>query len=82
MARGLLSSCGTWALECAGSVVAVCTLSRPAACGILVPQPEIEPASPVSEGGFLTTGPPGKSLMWLSLYVSYLRFAEPLAYVD
>ena len=28
---------------------------------ILVPQPVIEPMPPASEGGFLTTGPPGKS---------------------
>ena len=31
-------------------------------CGILVHQPGIEPMSPALEGGFLTTGPPGKSL--------------------
>ena len=30
--------------------------------GILVSQPEIEPASPALEGRFLTTGPLGKSL--------------------
>ena len=36
-------------------------LSCPAACGILVPWPGIEPASFAMEGGFLTTGPPGKS---------------------
>ena len=30
------------------------------ACGILVPRPEIKPVSPALEGGFLTTGPPGK----------------------
>ena len=30
--------------------------------GILVPRPGIEPMSPALEGGFLTTGPPGKSL--------------------
>ena len=35
--------------------------SCPVACGILVPQPGIEPVSPALEGGFLTTGPPGKS---------------------
>ena len=35
--RGLLSSCGAWALERAGSVVAAFRLSCPAACGILVP---------------------------------------------
>ena len=31
-------------------------------CGILVPQPEIQPARPALEDGFLTTEPPGKSL--------------------
>ena len=31
------------------------------ACGILVPQPGIEPVSPALPGRFLTTGPPGKS---------------------
>ena len=36
-------------------------LSCSAACGILVPKPRIEPASPALEGGSLTTGPPGKS---------------------
>ena len=35
-------------------------LSCSAACGILVLRPGIEPTSPVLEGGFLTTGPPGK----------------------
>ena len=38
-------------------------LSCPVACGILVPQPGIKPVSPALEGGFLTTGPPGKSLI-------------------
>ena len=60
-ARGL-SSCGTWTPEHAGSVVAVHRLSCPTACGILVPRPGIEPESPALEGGFLTTGPPKKSL--------------------
>ena len=31
-------------------------------CGILVPQPGIEPMSPALESRFLTTGPPEKSL--------------------
>ena len=31
------------------------------ASGILVPRPGIEPMPPASEGGFLTTEPPGKS---------------------
>ena len=30
-------------------------------CGILAPQPGIEPAPPTLEGEDLTTGPPGKS---------------------
>ena len=38
-------------------------LSFPKACGILVPQPGIKPVFPALAGGFLTTGPPGKSLM-------------------
>ena len=56
--------CGTWALSltCASSVVVLHRLSCPAACGIiLVPRPGIEPTSPALEGGFFTTGPPGKS---------------------
>ena len=32
------------------------------ACGILAPQPGIEPTPPALEGEVLTTGPPGKSL--------------------
>ena len=71
-----LSSCGTWtpgcmgsvvcgtqavSLRCGGSVVVVCGLSCPMACGILVPRPRIEPAFTALEGGFFTTGPPGKS---------------------
>ena len=31
------------------------------ACGILAPQPGIEPTPPALEGEVLTTGPPGKS---------------------
>ena len=78
MVRGLLSSCGAQAslqlwdagsrarglcsLQHTGSLVEVRGLSWPTACGILVPQPGIKPMSPALEGGFLTTGPPGKSL--------------------
>ena len=32
------------------------------ACGILAPQPGIEPAPPALEGEILTAGPPGKSI--------------------
>ena len=35
-------------------------LNCSAACGILVPPPGIESKSPALQGGFLTTGPPGK----------------------
>ena len=59
----LLSSCGVWAPERAGSVVVARGLSCPAACGILVPRPGIDPASLALEGGFLTTGQPVKSLV-------------------
>ena len=40
------------------------------ACGILVPWPGIEPASPALGGGFFTTGPPEKSpvITIISLY--------------
>ena len=63
VARGFsLSSCGTWAPGCLGSVVVAYGLSCPSACGILVPQPGIELMSPALEGEFFTTGPWGKSL--------------------
>ena len=52
MVLRLLSSCGAQVPECMGSVVAAHGLSCPAACGILVPRPGIEPASRVLEGGF------------------------------
>ena len=42
-------------------------LSCPMACGILVPRPGIEPSSLTLAGGFLTTGPPGKSPRRVSL---------------
>ena len=45
------------------SVVGPCGLSCSEACGILVHQPGIEPAAPALQGGFFTTGPPGKSLL-------------------
>ena len=57
------SNCGTRA-----SLTVAHRLSCPAAYGILVPQAGIEPVSPVLEGGFLSTGPPGKSL-----YIVYLH---------
>ena len=49
---------------CAGSLCHVGFSSCPVACGILVSGPGIEHSSPALEGGFLTTGPPGKSPAW------------------
>ena len=60
-ACGHFSSCRTWTLEPAGSVVV-----KQKASGILVPWPGIEPTSPALEGGFLTTGPLEKSLFVFS----------------
>ena len=57
-----LSSWGVQAPECMGSVVAACGPSCRAVRGILVPRRGIEATSPALEGGFLTTGLPGKSL--------------------
>ena len=48
-------------LWCTDSLVAMCRLSCPVTCGILVPWPGIESASSALQGGFSTTGPPGKS---------------------
>ena len=42
-------------------------LSCSEAGGIFVPQPGIKPMSPALQGRFLTTGPPGKSLLLLQL---------------
>ena len=55
--------CGMWVLYLRhmSSVVVAHGLSCPATCGILVPRPGIEPASPAWEDRFFTTGPPGKS---------------------
>ena len=43
-----------------GSVVASCGCHCSTACGILIPQAGIRPVSLALQGGFLTTGPPGK----------------------
>ena len=53
-----------------GSVAVAHGLSCPTAGGILVPRSGIEPVSPTLAGGFLTNGPPGKSLSWGHLYTS------------
>ena len=51
-----------WVPECSGSVVAPHRLSCFMACGILVLQPGFKPTILAFGGGFLITGPPGKSL--------------------
>ena len=56
--------CGALILQlwCKGSIVVACRLSCPVTRGILVPTPRTKPVSPELQGGFLTTGPRGKSL--------------------
>ena len=57
-------------------VIAAHGLSCCSACGIPVLQPGIEPTSPTSQGGFLTTGPPEKSLTFKKkmLYFKFCGF--------
>ena len=68
VASGL--SCGTQGLHriiqgllwCTDSLAVVCGLSCSEAHGVLAPLSGIQPASSSAwQGGFLTTGPPGKS---------------------
>ena len=63
--------CDSQAQEYVGSVVEAHGLISSMACGILVPQPGIEPTSPVSEVRFLTPGLSGKSLLFLIICYSY-----------
>ena len=75
--------CVTWdlSLQCTDSLVVERGLQRAqaslagahglsysGACGILVPRPGIKPVSPALQGGFLTTGPPGKSPQFFLLH--------------
>ena len=60
-----LSSCTVRAPEQWASIVTSQGLTCSAAGGVLVPWLGIEPVSPALQGGFLTTGPPGKSLWGL-----------------
>ena len=67
MALWLLSSCGMgWV--------------APLACGILVPRPGVKPESPALEYGFLTTGPPGKSLKQYFFFNIILKIDIYLTY--
>ena len=65
----------TQALAHTGSVVAARGLSCHGACGLLVPQPGIELASPALEGGFLTTRPPAKSTATSLFFVLFFLMA-------
>ena len=78
----LLSSCSMPSPERTSSVVAVCRLSCSTACGILGPQPGIEPISPTPQGGilFLTTGPSGRSqqeAVWWCRLVHHTHECHP-----
>ena len=54
-------SCGTGSQQLRLMGSGAHRLTCPAACGIHLPRPEIEPVSPALAGGVLTTGPPEKS---------------------
>ena len=47
-------------------------------CGILVATPGIKPMTPALEGGFLITGPPGKSLAQFYFRPSLLLCVSPV----
>ena len=57
---------------------------HPTACGILVPQPAIEPRPPALEGRVLTTGLPGKSRYYSSTNKIKLKneFCPINAYIE
>ena len=59
-----------WVLVAHGIYMVTHGFSCPAAYGILVFQPGIEPESPALQGGFLTTQPPGMSLSGLILFLN------------
>ena len=48
-------------------------------CGILVPRPGIEAKSPALQGGFLTTGPPGKSQVFIQPLTYRSSSAQPVS---
>ena len=68
-ARGIVLCGGALTLQQwrTGSVVVPCELICSQACGILIPQPGIEPLLPALQGRFATTAPPAKSLDTLPL---------------
>ena len=63
------------------SVVVALGLSCSIACELLLPGPGIKPMSPALQGGFLTTGLPGKSLkgdLYQAQLISRCHLVSPL----
>ena len=60
----------------ASSVVVTRGISCSSTCGILVPQPGIKPVSPALQGRFLTTGPPGKSLIHIVVQQTLTQYCK------
>ena len=72
-----LSCCGAWAL------VVVHGLSCSKACGILVPQPGIEPAFPALQGRFLTPRTTRKvPAVFFVIFCFYFILAAPLQHAE
>ena len=67
------SSCDSLAPEHTGAVVVAHGLSCSTACGVLAPCPGIEPTSSALQGGFLPTGPPGKSRKCLFKLIAHFK---------
>ena len=59
--RIFIASCGIFR-QSTGTLCVVPQLGCSTACGILVSRPGIKAMCPALEGGFIITGPPGKSL--------------------
>ena len=67
------SCSGAWALGCLDLVVVACGPNCPQACGGL-PGPGIEPVSSALAGGFLTTGPWGRSLHPHLMFIKHFPY--------
>ena len=65
-------------LQCTDSLVGVLGLGSCDMRKTRVPQPGTEPMSPALQGGFLTTGPPGKSLAHFLIHLLNVFFEPPL----